>query len=289
MTQSNSRVQSILDRESPLALPGVYDCLSALLAEQAGFPLGFVSGYSVAATALGEPDMGLLTQTEIVDRARAICRSVSIPILVDADTGYGNSLNVQRTVRDLIDAGAAGCFLEDQVWPKRCGHMKGKDVVSREEYLERIRAAVDARGDRDFFIVARSDALAIHGIDEAIERVAAARQAGANASFVEAPTSLQELEKIGSSCPQPNVANMIHGGRTPVLPRQELGRLGFDLILHPLAGLYSATATLRSVFSQLQSDGDLNQQNTPQMDFDDFDEIVRATEKQHRVDQLANE
>ena len=170
-----TRVQAILDRHGAIVFPGVYDTLSAKLAARAGFPMAFISGYSVSATAIGEPDLGLLTQTEIVERARRVCRSVEIPIIVDADTGYGNPLNVIRTVRELIDAGAAGCFLEDQQWPKKCGHMRGKRVIEREEYLDKIRAAVDTRGDADFFIVARTDALAVAGLDEAIARVTEAR------------------------------------------------------------------------------------------------------------------
>ncbi|HYW80949.1 MAG TPA: isocitrate lyase/PEP mutase family protein, partial [Thermoguttaceae bacterium] len=145
------------------------------MCRRVGFPMTFVSGYSVAATAIGEPDLGLLTQTELIDRARCICRSVDIPVLVDADTGYGNPLNVYRTVDELIAAGAAGCFLEDQQWPKRCGHMRGKRVVERDQYVQKIRAAVEARAGRDFFIVARTDALAVVGMDEAIARVEAAR------------------------------------------------------------------------------------------------------------------
>ena len=207
-----------------LAFPGVFDTLSARIAERVGFPMAFVSGYSVAATAIGEPDMGLLTQTEMIDRARRICTSVNIPIIVDADTGYGNPLNVHRTVLELIAAGAAGCFLEDQVWPKKCGHMRGKKVIERDDYVQKIRAAVDARGGRDFFIVARTDAVAAAGLDEAIRRVEAAREAGADASFVEAPTSLQDLAAIGKRSPAPNVANMIEGGKTPVLPEAAADR-----------------------------------------------------------------
>src|SRR6476620_11117050 len=204
---ANTRVQTILEQHKSIVFPGVYDTLSAKLAQRAGFPMAFVSGYSVAATALGEPDLGLLTQTEMIDRARRICMSVTIPIIVDADTGYGNPLNVHRTVRELIAAGAAGCFLEDQVWPKKCGHMRGKRVIPIEDYVNKIRAAVDARGDRDFFIVARTDAAAVVGLDEAIARVRAARDAGADASFVEAPTSIEDLREIGRRSPAPNVAN----------------------------------------------------------------------------------
>src|SRR5215469_3238926 len=193
----DTRVHRILDEVGALAFPGVFDTLSAKLAHRAGFPMAFVSGYSVSATAIGEPDMGLLTQTELIDRARRICLSVPIPVIGDADTGYGNPLNVHRTVTELIAAGAAGCFLEDQVWPKRCGHMRGKRVIDRDDYVQKVRAAVDARGARDFFIVARTDALAAVGLDEAVRRVEGAREAGADASFVEAPASLDDLEAIG--------------------------------------------------------------------------------------------
>src|SRR5215212_4451757 len=192
-----TRVGEILSRQGSIVFPGVYDTLSAKIVEQVGFPMSFISGYSVAATSIGEPDLGLLTQTEIVERARRICGAVKIPIIVDADTGYGNPLNVIRTVRELIGAGAAGCFLEDQVWPKKCGHMRGKKVIEREEYIHKIKAAVEARGDRAFFIVARTDSLAAVSLDEAIARVTAAREAGADASFVEAPTSIEQMREIG--------------------------------------------------------------------------------------------
>ena len=218
------RVQAVLERSGSLVFPGVYDALSAKLAERAGFELAFVSGYAVSATSLGEPDVGLLTQTEVIERARVICRSVSIPIIVDADTGYGNPLNVVRTVRELIAAGAAGCFLEDQRWPKRCGHMRHKTVVARDEYLAKIRAAVDAKEGADFFLVARTDAIADGGLEEALARAEAARAAGADATFVEAPRSLDELAAIGRRAPKPTVANMIEQGRTPLRPRDDAGR-----------------------------------------------------------------
>src|ERR1700747_1475408 len=146
-----TRIHRILNEVGAIALPGVFDTLSAKIAQRVGFPRAFVSGYSVSATAIGEPDMGLLTQTEMIDRARRICLSVPIPIIVDADTGYGNPLNVRRTVHELIADGTAGCFLEDQVWPKKCGHMRGKRVIDRDDYIQKIRAAVEAREDRDFF------------------------------------------------------------------------------------------------------------------------------------------
>ena len=274
-----TRIHRVLEDAGSLAFAGVYDTLSAKIAHRAGFPMAFVSGYSVAATAIGEPDLGLLTQTEMVDRARRICMCVPIPILVDADTGYGNPLNVHRTVQELIAAGAAGCFLEDQVWPKKCGHLRGKKVIDRLDYVQKIRAAVDARGGRDFFLVARTDALAAAGMDEAIARVCAARQAGADASFVEAPASLEELAEIGRRAPPPNVANMIEGGRTPVLPRQRLADLGFHLVLYPLTGLLAAANSLDRMYRILARAGTTLGEEGSLMRFAEFNELIGVEEK----------
>jgi len=274
---SSTRIHRVLETASSLAFVGVFDTLSAKLAQQVGFPMAFVSGYSVAATDIGEPDMGLLTQTEITDRARRICASVEIPIIVDADTGYGNPLNVHRTVRELIAAGAAGCFLEDQLWPKKCGHMRGKRLIEREEYIDKIRAAVDARGERDFFIVARTDALAVQGMDEAVERILAARAAGADASFIEAPGTVEQLAEIGRRVPRPMVANMIEGGKTPVLPRERLAELGFQLIFYPLAGIFAAAKAMRTVYEQVLRDG--TAAADAQMSFGEFNSLIGVDEK----------
>jgi methylisocitrate lyase len=274
-----TRVGAILERQGSVVFPGVYDTLSAKLVERAGFAMSFISGYSVAATAIGEPDLGLLTQTEIVERARRVCGSVNIPILVDADTGYGNPLNVIRTVKELISAGAAGCFLEDQVWPKKCGHMRGKRVVDRDEYVNKIRAAVEARAGRDFFIVARTDALAAVSLEEAIGRVTAAREAGADASFVEAPESLAQMAEIGKRAPRPIVANMIEKGRTPVLSRGELSKMGFDLILYPLAGIFAAAQALKDVYEKLKRDETTQGMYDRLMTFETFNDLIGVEEK----------
>jgi methylisocitrate lyase len=274
-----TRVQTILDRHGAVVFPGVYDTLSAKLAERAGFPMAFISGYSVSATSIGEPDLGLLTQTEIVERARQVCSSVSIPIIVDADTGYGNPLNVIRTVRELIDAGAAGCFLEDQQWPKKCGHMRGKRVIDREEYLDKVRAAVDTRASADFFIVARTDALVAVSLDEAISRVTEARAAGADASFVEAPNSLDEMAQIGRRAPPPVVANMIEKGKTPVLPKPKLAELGFHLILYPLAGLFAAAHGLAAIYEKIRRDNTTLGAEQQLMAFDEFNDLIGVESK----------
>lgn len=276
---ATTRIGKFLDEHGSIAFPGVFDTLSAKIAQRVGFPMGFVSGYSVAATSIGEPDMGLLTQTEMIDRARQICGSVSIPIIVDADTGYGNPLNVHRTIHLLIAAGAAGCFLEDQVWPKKCGHMRGKQVIPREDYIHKIRAADDARAGRDFFIVARTDALAVEGIDEAVARVEAARAAGADASFIEAPDSLERLEEIGKRSPAPNVANMIEGGKTPVLPKEKLAKLGFHLILYPLAGLFAASRAIERMYEKLHAEGTTKGEEHSLMTFPEFNDLIGVEEK----------
>ena len=276
---ATTRVQKILDEVGALAFPGIYDTLSAKIAEKVGFPMGFVSGYSLAASTIGEPDFGLLTQTEVVERARHICNSVNIPIIVDADTGYGNPLNVYRTVKDLIAAGAAGCFLEDQVWPKKCGHMRNKKVIEREQYLQKIKAAVEAKGDNDFFIVARTDAEAVLGLEEAITRVEMARELGADGSFVEAPGSLEQLKEIGRRVSKPMVANMIEGGKTPVLPKEELEEMGFQLILYPLTGLYGAAASMRSLFEKLKQDGTTLGTETELMNFTEFNDLIGVEDK----------
>src|SRR5712691_6075433 len=180
-------------------MPGVYDALTARIAARVGFDIVFISGYSVSAARLGEPDFGFLTQTEMADAARAVCRVSDAPVIVDADTGYGNALNVMRTVRDLQDAGAAGIFLEDQVWPKRCGHMAGKRVVERNEWLAKLRAALDRR--QRLFVVARTDARAAVGLEEACERARAAAGLGVDAVFVEAPESVAEMEAVAKAVP----------------------------------------------------------------------------------------
>ena len=276
---SQTRVHRILEEHGSIVFPGVYDTLSAKVAEQIGFPMSFISGYSVAATSIGEPDFGLLTQIEITNRARTVCSSVSIPIIVDADTGYGNPLNVYRTVKDLIAAGAAGCFLEDQVWPKRCGHMRNKRVIEREEYIQKIRAAAEARAGSDFFIVARTDAEAAIDLDEAIVRMEEAREAGADASFVEAPGSVDQLVEVGKRAPRPLVANMIEGGKTPVLSKEQLSEIGFDLILYPLTGLYAAAEAMRLMYQTLYDHGTSLSKADRLMQFEQFNDLIGVEEK----------
>src|SRR5258705_1725585 len=243
-----NRIDALLAGDGPLVIPGVYDALSAKLAAEAGFRAVLVSGYCLSATRLGEPDFGLLGQTEVLDAAARIVAAVDIPVLVDIDTGYGNAFNVERTVRELVRMGAAGCFLEDQVWPKRCGHMDGKRVVPLEEYLPKLVAA-RTTGGPGFWITARTDARAVAGIDEAIRRGQAFAEHGASAIFVEAPESVDEMARVRAALATtvPLVANMVEQGKTPVRAAVELAGSGYRLVLVPVAPLLASAHALRAL------------------------------------------
>ena len=277
--QKTQLIRDALAQHGQLIMPGIYDALSAKIAARAGFEVLFITGYSLSATLLGEPDFGILTQTEVVGAAQRICAVVDTPVIVDADTGYGNAINVIRTVEDLLRVGAAGIFLEDQVWPKRCGHMKGKHVIPRDEHLKKLRAALDAKGTSDFFIVARTDARQTLGLDEAIERGIAFKEAGADAVFIEAPESKEEMQKIARQVPGPLVANMLERGVTPLMGPKELKDLGFELIVWPLAPLYSVAKSLTDVYTTLRRDGSTLAILENLMPFNEFNEIVGLKEK----------
>ena len=272
-------IRELLKESGTVIMPGVYDALTARIGARAGCRILFITGYSVSATYLGEPDFGLLTQSEMMEAARRICRVVETPVVVDVDTGYGNAINVMRTVKEVMAAGAAGIFLEDQVWPKRCGHMKGKQVIPLEEYLQKLKAARDARAGGDLFIVARTDARQAHGIEEAIRRGRMFHEAGADAVFIEAPESIDEMKEIARSVPGPLVANMIERGATPLLSLEELRALGFHLIVWPLAPLYAAAKALNDVYSSLSRQGTTQGILERLISFDEFHEIVGLQEK----------
>ena len=272
-------IRDALAHHGQLIMPGVYDALSAKIAARAGFEVVFITGYSLSATLLGEPDFGVLTQTEVVGATQRICSVIETPVIVDADTGYGNAINVIRTVEDLLRAGAAGMFLEDQIWPKRCGHMKGKQVIALDEQLKKLSAAVEAKAGRDFFIVARTDARQALGLPEAIKRGKAFKDAGADAVFIEAPETKQEMAEIARQVPGPLVANMLERGVTPLMAPKELKELGFDLIVWPLAPLYSAAKSLADVYTTLRRDGSTMAILDQLMPFDEFNEIVGLEEK----------
>jgi carboxyvinyl-carboxyphosphonate phosphorylmutase len=273
--KTNRSIRSLLnDKQKFLTLPGVFDALSAKIAEKIGYPAIFQTGYGSAAALLGMPDFGLLHAGETIDNARRIIKAVSIPVIVDIDTGYGNPLNVQRIVRDLEEMGAGGVFLEDQVWPKRCGHMTGKDVIPGEEFVPKLRAAIDARKSKEFIIVARTDARATLGLLEAIRRGIEYYEIGADVIFVEAPRTLRELREIPSKIDAPLVANMIEQGVTPNLSSHQLKKMGYKIAVFPLSGLYTSAFALRDVFTELMRTGSTKNSRRRMVTFDDFNRLV---------------
>ena len=265
------------DKSKPLVIPGIYDAIGAKIVEKVGFEAMFQTGYGTSATLLGMPDYGFIGSTETVDNARRICHAVSIPVIVDADTGYGNALSVNKLVRELETAGASGMFLEDQKWPKRCGHMKGKEVIPKDEYAEKLQAALDARSNKDFIIVARTDARATEGLDKAIERGLFYKKIGADAIFIEAPKTIQEMQKIGTSINAPLVANMIEGGATPISSKSKLHSMGFKIILYPLSVLFSNTFATFQTLKELKKFGITKKSKKKMVNFDQFNEIVELS------------
>ena len=255
-------------------MPGVWDPMSALLAEQAGFSTLFLSGFALSGTLLGEPDIGIIGQSEMADAARRVCSAVpGTQVVVDADTGYGDDSDIARTVALWEGAGAAGMFLEDQEWPKKCGHMEDKRVVSRDEWLGRLRTVLRCRSE--LHVTARTDALAVEGIDEAIERARMARDLGVDAVFVEAPRSVADLERIGSEVDGVVlVANMVEKGKTPLLTPGELAALGFRLVVSPLSGLLSAARALGDAYAHLHREGTMRDVLGSMTSFDGFTELV---------------
>jgi len=267
----------INDPTKPLVIPGVYDAIGAKIAQKVGFEAMFQTGYGTSATLLGMPDYGFIGATETIENARRICRAVSVPVIVDSDTGYGNALSVWKLVNELQSAGAAGIFLEDQRWPKRCGHMAGKEVIEKEEYAEKLQAAVDAKKGKDFIIVARTDARATKGLDEAIERAKYYKKIGADAVFVEAPKSIDEMRKIGKEIKAPLVANMIEGGATPILSAKQLHKMGFKIILYPLSVLYANTYASLAILRELKKSGTTSRLGKNVVRFDEFNDIVELS------------
>jgi methylisocitrate lyase len=259
-----------------LVVPGVYDVLSAKMAQHVGFHSAVLTGYGVAASYLGQPDFGLLTQTEILDVARRILNNVDIRLIVDGDTGYGGPINVTRMVEELLQMGAGGVLLEDQQWPKRCGHMAGKRVIEAEEHAEKIRAAVAARGRTPFLITARTDALATHGIDEAIRRAHLYKQAGADVLFVEGPRDLAQLRRIGSELPPPLAVNLIEGGQTPIAGIGEFADMGFISVGFVLSGLYAAAYALKRTYATILAEGSTDSIRDSMFSFPEFNEFIGA-------------
>lgn len=250
-----SELRTLLAGPTIVSAPGVYDCMSAMLAERAGFDVVFMGGFAVSASRIGLPDTGLISYDEMRNQVANIAGSVSIPVIGDGDTGYGNAMNVKRTVNGYAQAGAACVMIEDQVAPKRCGHTRGKEVVSRDEAFSRIQAAVDARdAGADILIMARTDANATDGIEEAITRCTAFRNIGADITFLEAPKNEEEMRRYCSEVEGPKMANMVEQGATPFLKPSELGEIGYSLAIWPVASMLSAIQAMERVYAELKAE-----------------------------------
>jgi len=262
----------------PVVAPGAYDALSARLAEQAGFGAVYMTGFGASASLLGRPDIGLLSFGEMVDHARRLVQAVGVPMIADADDGYGNPLNVLRTVREYEAAGVAALHIEDQVAPKRCGHMAGKDVIAASEMVEKVRAAVEARTG-DLVIIARTDARAVEGLDAALERARRYREAGADVLFVEAPEDERELAAVAEAFPDtPLVFNWVDGGATPPLGLDRIRELGFSLVIFPLTALFAATQAVQAALARMRERG------TPELEgallFGEFTDLIGLPDAQ---------
>lgn len=274
-----ARLRELLAAPGPLLVPGAYDALSARLVEAAGFDATYMTGFGTTASLLGMPDVGLLSMPEMVDNAGRMARAVGVPLISDADTGYGNVINVARTVQQFERAGVAAIHLEDQVTPKRCGHMTGKQVVPVAEMVEKIAAAVAARHDPDFVLIARTDARAVEGLDAAIKRAAAYREAGADVLFVEAPETEAEIVEVANAFPDvPLLFNWVERGFTPMLPIERIAELGFALVLFPVATLFSATVGMQRYLAELRSAGTPLGALDNAVTFDEFTDLVHLPE-----------
>jgi 2,3-dimethylmalate lyase len=271
---TSAALRARLANGESVLMPGVWDPLSALLAERAGFSTVFLSGFAVSGTMLGVPDIGILGQSEVADAARRVCASVpDVSVVVDADTGYGDHKVVAQTTALWEEANAAAMFLEDQVWPKRCGHMDGKEVVEPGEWIDKLQVVLRERDD--LFLTARTDARAVNGLHDAIERAKMARDIGVDAVFVEAPQSVEEMQQIANALPDVVlVANMVEKGKTPLLTPSELADLGFRMIVSPLSGLLAATQALGAAYDVLATYGTMRDHQDLLTPFNEFTDLV---------------
>jgi methylisocitrate lyase len=280
--RNTTRLKALIAAPDILVMPGVHDALGCRLAEAAGFSALTAGGYGATATLLGRPDSSQLSLTELASMYGRMCEATSLPMLADADTGFGNVTNVARTVTLYEKAGVAGLFIEDQVFPKRCGHMAGKAVIPTAEWIAKIKSALDARRDPDFVIMARTDALAVNGVDDAIERAQIAREAGADLLFVEAPTSVAEMRRICAEVPGPCLANNVETGRSPLLPANELQAIGYAAVVFPVAATYAVARTLQELFATLKRTGTTVEFLPRMLAFDAFNDLVGLPEQRRR-------
>lgn len=281
-----TRLRRLIGHEDILVLPGVHDALGARMAEQAGFQAVVSGGYSATATLLGQPDSSQLSYTEMVGYYERLCEATTLPVFADADTGYGGTTNVARTVRGYERAGVAGLLLEDQVFPKSCGHFAGKAVIPVREYIAKLKAALDARTDPDLVIAARTDAVAVNGMDDAIERLQLAHEAGADLLFMDALETTEEMQRFIRETPGPCLASVIEGGRTPALTAAQCAELGFAAVLYAIAATYAVARALKDVYAALARDGGTASVADRLVTFSEFNEIVGLSKLRAREREL---
>ena len=288
MTRPTTRLRQLLREPGIIPAPGAYDALGARLVEQAGFPAVYLTGAGLSYTQLARPDVGLLTATEMIVHAGRVAQAVGVPVIADMDTGYGNFLNVMRTVRDYERAGVAGFHMEDQSLPKRCGHLAGKELVPVEEMVSKLKAALDARTDPDLVIIARTDARAVEGFESALERARRYAEAGADVIFFEAPIDDDELRRAAAEIPIPTLANMVEGGRTPLHSAAELEALGFKIVIWPNAVTRFVACQLAEFLGGLRQHGSTDPFRDRMYDFAQLNGLLglaefRALEEQYRA------
>lgn len=270
---ANPALRKEIDNGAFITAPGVYDLISALIADRMGFKALYVTGYGTVASSLGLPDAGLATYSEMIDRIGRIAGMTKTPVIADADTGYGGLLNVRHTVRGYEKAGVTAIQIEDQEFPKKCGHTPNRRVVPTADMVRKLQVASDARSSADFLIVARTDARTGNGLEDAIRRGVAYAEAGADIIFVESPETVEELAEIGRRIDKPLLANMVHGGRTPMLPSDKLKELGFSIAIHPALGFLSAGQALRNAYADLQANGTTSAA-VPMYSFAEFNDLI---------------
>jgi len=270
---ANPALRQEITKGAFITAPGVYDLISALIADRMGFKALYVTGYGTVASALGLPDAGLATYSQMIDRIGRIAEMTKTPVIADADTGYGGLLNVRHTVRGYERAGVTAIQIEDQEFPKKCGHTPNRRVVPIEDMVRKVEVANDSRSSADFLIVARTDARTGNGLDDAIRRGVAYAEAGGDIIFVESPESVEELAEIGRRIDKPLLANMVHGGRTPMLPSDKLHELGFSIAIHPALGFLSAGQALRNAYADLQKNGTTSAE-VPMYSFSEFNDLI---------------
>jgi 2,3-dimethylmalate lyase len=282
----SKKLRDLLKEPGIIRTPGAFDAWSARLIEMAGFSVAYMTGYGASASVIGQPDIGLMTMSEMVTQARNMASAVNIPLIADGDTGYGGILNVIRTVREFEGAGVAGLQLEDQIFPKRCGHMEGKQLITKDEMAAKIRAAASTRRSEDFIIIARTDARAVTSLEDAIARANAYAAAGADILFVEAPQTIDEMVEIGRVIKVPLVANMVENGKTPVLTASDLERIGYKIAIYPVSALYAGTKAIIKMLRDLKEEGSTARSLNDLVGFQEFNQLIgvdnmRALEKSY--------